>query len=215
MTVMRAQVTLHRKTGVPADDVVNVWHFDSDQLFGDDADDLAGRIATFYKAIGGKLANTLSGAFDVKVYNMADPEPRIPGVWIQDTLVTGATALPGELAICLSFKAAPEPGANPRRRRGRVFLGPLAENTRAVDSSQPDVFIANQVRIDIANAALALATGPDAGDARLAIYSPTEDTVGTLDDAVTDAATIWVDNAYDVVRSRGSKSTARTTVAIP
>lgn len=215
MTVMRAQVVLERKTAVPADAVVNVWHFDSDQLFGDDADDLAERLRTFYQAIAGRLANTLSGNGVVKVYNMADAEPRIPGVTLPFTFVTGATALPGELAICLSFKAVDEAGANPRRRRGRVFIGPLAENTRAVDSSKPDVFVANQVRIDLTTAALALAVGPDPGDARLAIYSPTTDSAGTLDEATVDAKTIWCDDAFDVIRSRGSKSSARTVVTIP
>lgn len=207
-------------TGTPEDDIINVWHFDSDQTFAEDADDVVGRLRTFYQAIDDvifppRIASTAA----VKVYDLADPEPRIPG--LEDTIALtpslNTEPIPNEVAICLSMKASPVSGFNPQRLRGRIFLGPISGEALELTGSR--VRVTATARTAIVNAAVTLATGPDAGDGRLAVFSPTTHTelggtAGDLPDSFNDVTEVWVDNAPDTIRSRGEKADTRTTGAI-
>jgi hypothetical protein len=215
----RCQVSIPMDSGTPEDSVINVWHFDSDQTFAEDADDVVGRLRTFYQSIDTLFPAHVGSTATVKVYDLADPEPRVPGIidTIALTPAAGGTVIPHEVAICLSMKADPVSGVSAGRLRGRVFLGPLTTSVLALEGSQ--VRITAAARTTVVNAAVALATGPDPGDARLAIYSPTTHAAlgggaGSLADAFNDVTEVWVDNAPDTIRSRGEKSSARTTAAI-
>lgn len=216
----RCQVTIPMDTGTPEDNVVNVWHFDSDQTFAEDADDVVGRLRTFYQAIDGVVFPGRVGATaTVKVYDLADPEPRVPGLvdTIALTNVAGANVIPNEVAICLSMAADPVSGVSPGRLRGRIFLGPVVSS--ALEEVGSRVRINSATRTAIVNAAVTLATGPDPGDGRLAVYSPTTHLelgggAGNLPDAFNDVTTVWVDNACDTIRSRGERADARTTGSI-
>lgn len=208
----RAQVRLPRVGLQPEDDVINVWHFDSDQTFGEDADDVAGRLLTFYNAISGLLAPTLDGAITIKMYDMADAEPRVPGFVLNDTLgglsPIGSDAYPNEIAICLSLVCSHPSGTIAARRRGRIYLGPFLSSVG--DNDGPDVRVKTSTITAILDAAEDLATGPDAGDGRLAVYSPTTDLTGTLADSFNDVITLKVDNAFDIQRRRGARATVTT-----
>lgn len=130
------------------------------------------------------------------------------------------------MAICLSFQGATGSGVNMRRRRGRVYLGPLAGTV--VDASTSGTEITAAARSTIATAAAALAHGPDVGDARLAVFSratanitdglpvdANEPAIGYSDAALSagfeDVVSGWVDNAFDIQRRRGVQASARTT----
>lgn len=217
-TKWRAQVRIQRDGVTPEDDVVNVWHFDADDPDGE-ANDLADRVITFYQTIGTLYSSLINGNAQIKLYDMEDPEPRVPIYEDEFTITNGSgDPLPAEMSACLSFRGALVPGLTTAgtplmgRRKGRVYIGPLKLGTGA--TSGPDFRLGVEARELLITALQEMAVGPDPGDARLAVYSPTTDATGTLDDAFTDVVYAWVDNAYDVQRRRGAKPTAQSTGVI-
>jgi hypothetical protein len=222
MSYAIAQVTLQRDSGLPEDVIVNTMHFEDDSGFGTDAgitDNGAGlinRIGTFYTTIGGDLSSGLTGAGTVKLYNHNDVQPRIPKMQGTFAFTPGTTMLPAEVAMAISFKAAPASGVNPARRRGRIFVGPLAQVALAVttgeDTSDPRMSTAKMT--SWLNAFRTMARG-GAGTFRLAIFSQTTfAATGSLDEAYTDASLLWISNDADTIRSRGARATRRLTASL-
>lgn len=220
--LMRAQVTIPLDSGIPEDSIVNTWHFDGDDALGlqsvDSYYDAVMTLLTgFYQTIDGEIfPSSVAPEAVVRIYDLADPEQRI--VRRQDTIPLdpiAADALPNEVALCMSFAAAPAAGVNPQRRRGRVFLGPVANTKVAVIGGQARPIL--QMREAIAAAAATMAEGEllNIGDperVRWAIYSPTTDAGGaTLGDSFFDVVSGWLDDAWDTQRRRGAKPTARVT----
>lgn len=214
---LRAQVTLKHDTGLAEDHFVNTFHFDSDNAVAGTAEKagLAARLNVFYQALAPQMASVLSGELDVKIYNMADPEPRVP-IYVETFtgMAVGSTSLPEEVAMCLSYHAAPVSGENQRRKRGRIFLGPISSTQNVVTSGRArpsDAFRG------VALAAMAnLVEGLGAGDPRLAVFSPTilATTAGDLDAAYSDVVEVSVDNAWDIQRKRGAVATLKETTAV-
>jgi len=221
MSYCIAQVSLLRDGGLPRDVSTNTFHFEDDSGALTDAGlaingpGLITRLATFYQTIAPNLASIHTGAGVVKLYNHADAEPRIPRLQGTFTFSPSSTSLPGEVALCLSYQAAPEPGAVPARKRGRVYLGPLSQNL-LVNTEGPSDMRPASASIDVfLNAAETMCTGAN-GTYRLAIFSPTTlADGGSLADAYTDAAVLWMDNEFDTIRSRGARRTSRRRVAVP
>lgn len=217
----RCQVRIPMDSGTPEDDVINVWHFDSDQTFAEDADDVFGRLSDFYQAIDSIVFPArVSSTAHVKIYDLADPEPRVPGFEDDIPLSTTAdnVAIPNEVAMCLSMAADPVSGVAPGRLRGRIFLGPVASTAMTVVGGR--VRFAPTAMLNVVTAAQTLAVGPDPGDARLAVFSPTihaaeGGTPADLDAAFHDVTRLWIDNAPDTIRSRGERADARETVTVP
>lgn len=209
----RFQCSIFMDNLVLADAISNTWHFDSDQSFDDDADDVINRLSTFYNAIDSSVfPDRVDPNVHVKAYDLADPEPRPPRIETSFSIAPGASTapVPNEVAICLSMKSNPVAGVPAGRLRGRIFLGPC--QTGCFETAGSSIRVNSATRTTIKDAAVALAVGPDAGDARLAVYSRTIDQGGgSLDDAFHDVHEVWVDNAPDTIRSRGAATTARTT----
>lgn len=222
------QIALHRDLGLPQDDIVNTLHFEGDEGLGltdeETWDDLRpglfDRVEAFYVAIGSTFSSLLSGAATIKMYNPRDPSlpgaPRVPR-WTEDIIVSpsAGASCPAEVALCLSFRGALESGVNMRRRRGRIFLGPLAvsaitSGTTPVNDARPTAALRDGILANFD----AMATGVS-GAARLAVYSPRSDpTNANVDESWTDVTYAWIDDAYDTVRKRGAKPTARQSVVI-
>jgi hypothetical protein len=218
----RVQVSLNKDGAVSEDVIVNTYHFDSDQTFGEDADDVAERVRTFYNAIAQYCDSKLADTGTIKVYDLAEPEPRVPGVTLPFTWTpAGGTDFPSEVAVVLTMKAAAVAGENPRRRRGRVFL-PVNGTGSLGPVVNGDVTVAGFARDAILAAAEAMAHGPDPGDARLAVFSPTEAggqlnnqwSAAQLDAGFNDVVELSIDNRYDIIRKRGARATARTTLPV-
>jgi len=136
---------------------------------------------------------------------------------IETTTGTG-NALPAECAICLSYRGELLSGSNPARRRGRIFLGPLDYGT--VDATTPDQRVQPSTMGTIAGAANAMINDGIAGEQVVwAVFSPT--IAGAppwsptdLEDATIPVLAGYVDNAFDTIRSRGSRPTTRQTFAV-
>lgn len=202
-----AQVSLQALSGLPTDRFVNTFHFSGTGTLATDGDEIAARLNDFYLGatvgtgtICRYLANAIIGG-TIKVYDMADAEPRIPNENPVGSLDTRASAvdLPREVALVLSLHGVPP--ITPRRR-GRLFIGPL--NTGALDTSgKPLGDFMNSLR-----RAQERMMAQDDNDLRWVIYSPTTG----LFPFVTAG---WVDEAWDTMRSRGEEAAARYVVPIP
>lgn len=217
----RAQVSIPMDTALPEDAIVNTWHFDDDDdpiAAPDDTRDWIMQALTgFYQTIDNVLlAASVTSPATVRLYDMADPTPRQPLFTEQIALtpVNGDDGLPSEVALCLSFSATVSSGQNAARRRGRLYLGPIA--TAAITTEGGARRPSAAVRTVIANAAAVVRNGiehPGSPGLHLkwAIYSPTTDATDTLGNAFNDVATGWIDDAFDTQRRRGARPTTRTT----
>lgn len=146
--------------------------------------------------------NTFAGCkdFTCKLYDIGKPEPRVPIAVrkvSRDPSGVPNVGGPREIALCLSYAAS---GAGPRRR-GRIYVGPwnLAGRT-------PDVGQQNQL--------VTFAHGiADLGgtDIKWSVFSPTTAATNGVDSAYFQVESVWVDNEWDTVRSRGRKPTSRVT----
>lgn len=200
------QVHLERNTHVPEDAFVNTLHWvldDTDPLA--QSDDIADAIEAFYSVSKNYLSHfvALSGNV-VKFYDMGDPEPRVPFRTRELDLTDGSFGtgeLPCECCICVSFQAPPESGVNQARRRGRIYFGPIS--LEALDEGTGDMVVSETAMEEIATAfAVMVSNANTNAGAQLVVYSR----VGAV---TTPVEQVWVDNAVDIQRRRGSRATER------
>jgi hypothetical protein len=212
-----AQVVLTSDTGFPRDSVVNTFHFDPVDITPPDIAKrawIADTLISFYNDVHGTgsnqvrwyLSSTLNQgdlACSVKVYNMGDAHPRIP--YIQPfTLAAPAgsdNGMPSEVAICLSFKSTE--AANPKRGRGRIYLGPLHSNVVLLDA--PNIRMNGATTLAIQHAARFLMDAGTTGAAQRSQWS----IYSRADNALYGVTSAYVDNEFDTQRRRGHRATAR------
>lgn len=214
--LMRAQVSIPLDNGLPEDNIVNTFYFDGDDSDEEDAwfhSAVMDQLTDFYQAIDTVLfPGSVNTPATVKIYDMRDATPRVPEYEGTIALTPeGNAPLPNEVALCLSFQAAAQSGQSQARRRGRIFLGPIT--VTAYESVASHSRPLASVRNTIATAASALMSTPQpvTGSMTWAVYSPTLDAVGSIDDAFNDVDNGWIDNAWDTQRRRGAAPTSRTT----
>lgn len=134
------QVEHRMQSGIPADDVVNTfavrWEGGGVPLVAD-FEALRLNINNFFYNLGSNILAApmlaTGSSHGVKIYRLIDPTPRVP-VWegaFGLNIGISSTGLPSEVAICNSFAADVASGQSAARRRGRVFLGPIAASAAA------------------------------------------------------------------------------------
>lgn len=217
MKVIRAQVTLERDSALPADVITNTWHWYSgtSTTAGDtEAIALGGALSTFYGSISTRLSAVFTGVGNVDFYDLADPQPRVPfATYNMTTFTPNTTALPSEVALCLSYEAVPVSGVPQSRRRGRVYIGPLAVATSAVSGVGNDCRPTGACVSNLLSAAAAMTPVTVGADTwSLAVYSPTQFQAqgGDAGDSTNPVYRFWVDDAFDTQRRRGAPITTRT-----
>lgn len=211
MSVVRAQVVFPKLSGIAADASVNTLYFNTSATPDTtELDAIQDLLESFYgedTSTGGtQIANYMSNLINdanirVRYYNMASPEPRVP--LREDLLAINVGTddpLPEEIALCLSFHAPFTSGEPKARRRGRIFLGPLAKNIvgSTANANRPyadaiPVFTTAMERLRDDSAAAAVPW---------CVWSQT-------DGAGFNVSAGWVDNAFDVQRRRGVAPTQR------
>lgn len=224
MTVLKAQVTIPRITGVPADAVVNTFHFDTD---ADDVEaagyfvTIRDRLRILYQTLDNYLSALVASPAVLKVYNLKDPQPRAPIG--EDTIPLAgmqAADFPAEIAVCASYAAAAASGESMRRRRGRIYIGPTNSTTRgAIENGDPIVLPSARTAIGAALQVLASANDPkwcvwSAAAAGAPAGVGGAYTQAQLDAGANDVTNGWVDDRFDIQRRRGAKPTTRTTWAV-
>jgi hypothetical protein len=182
----------------------NTFHFASvaEPTNGDMAT-IAGRLDAFYQAFDNLMSPVIvASAVTYKFFRLADPEPRVPALTLAALgLAMGTSGTNEEAAICLSYLAAPVSGQPVARRRGRLYIGPLATAAISTSSSSTFTRVASPALSQIPAAAAVLADQSEAF--QWAVYSPTDNIARQI-------VTGYVDNAVDTQRRRGRVSTART-----
>lgn len=205
-------------SNVPEDAITNTWHFDMDDtgIEAPDADVITAAdslLTAFYTAIDATVFALSAGtSVNCTVYDMRDPTPRVPIGTFDIPLAASADGpMPHEVAICLSYKAEYISGQPNARRRGRIYLGPIPYTAGTVVASQ--LRPSSSIRTTIATAADTLVDGVtvNLNTMKWAVYSPTTDATGSIDDAFHDVVGGWIDDAFDTQRKRGAAVTARTT----
>lgn len=224
-TYLRTTCTFPHSTGLAEDAVVNTWSWIGNNVSGraGDAAVIKTSLDAFYGAVKAYLSSQYawnSGTYET--IDMQDARPRVPFDVVGAALGTLSTTnndLPYETALCVSMRGALVSGLNRRRRRGRVYVGPL--QLAAGDNPQGP---ANGIVDTFATAAAALLT---ASNVDLAVYSPythhdvpvggdikdyPDEVPALLDDSFIPVTTVWVDNSWDTQRRRGVKATYRKTL---
>lgn len=190
------------------DAYVNTWHFWKSDLPIEDFDNVRDMLVNFWSVEAPGAGNTLTdflcnesltGKFTIKAYDLTEPKPRAPKYEFSDTFGLGSSvALPTEVSLVMSFQAVKESGENQKRRRNRVYLGPLAYNALGNGRNVADGLVETVL---FAGKQL-LNESEESATWFWMVYSPTDDAMYTVEDG-------WVDNAYDTQRRRGTAATAR------
>lgn len=217
MAILRIQAVLGRWTNLALDTINNTWHFTVPDLvpesYAGDCFDLIeefyttdsnGSLSVFDWYPGGTFSN-ITGNVRLDAYNLADPEPRVPIDTRNITPPLNTTdSLPGEVALCLSFKNTHISGVPVGRRRGRIFLGPFNTGALATTGGEQDMEgrPATSMVTTILNAGTRLRDAALTGDVAWSIYSRTDDEAYVV-------SQVSIDNAFDTVRSRGVKPSVR------
>lgn len=190
---------------------VNTLFFRND-VVTQDADDVADILKTVMDAfwvdinapgavsIQSLLSQAINPALtEYRVYDLGQAEPRTPHVRDSSMSTTGGSIEPNEVAMCLSYFS----GTNTPRKRGRIFIGPLAEHVKRAPAAGDD-----DARLS-ANAMNALAGGA------LDILNTTQNVTWVQYSRVANVFSLvtegWVDDRFDIQRRRGAPPTTRQT----
>lgn len=190
MTVLRMQCSWLYDTAFPRDRMVITPHF---ELTGaiQDAQDLCEGLADALDTWSGA-----TGELSVKSYDAQGTPPVYPnGEAVRREGVVDTTNYPRELALCLSFYA----DRNVPRQRGRLYLPiPIV----GFPSGVAVVPVASQIQKAMDLGPVLAALG--GSDVDWVVYS-------RADDDARRVTNFWVDNEWDVQRSRGLRATTRQT----
>ncbi len=183
MAIYRVQISFPFDTALPRDMVSINPHF-----FGNNADALANALVNNLEAIT-EVGNDRS--FTLKVYDAQAPAPNFP----LETRVNGsgftASAKPRELALCLSYYST----WNRPRYRGRLYI------PGQFISGAFDLRPSGAQRVIAGNWAHAFSSGlPESHN--WVVYS-------RMNDEAYGVTNWWVDDEWDIQRSRGLRPTTR------
>lgn len=197
MPVYRFQARLQGVSNLPQDVYENTYYFDVqdgplEPGFGGSAEEVADGLAAAYPA---NLPLAGIDGFEVRAYELAGGQP----IFQKDypTFAMPGNTGPGEVAICLSYAGVDDPERSTARRRGRVFLGPLASTP--ISAPRPNATLIGQV-LDFGEDLASIGT---ANGVTWHLYSQTDQTSVKIE-------SIWCDDSWDTQRRRGLAPTTRT-----
>lgn len=193
---------MNMTSGIAKDASVNVFHVLVTPPTAPSSSTIGNSWQTFMRALAGLFPSTVAtSGHTFKIYDLEDLEPRAPiyeSTWSFAGALSGASA-PPELCITTSFQGERESGLLQRRRRGRMYLGPIdsavVDVGRISPTDQGTIVTATKNLADAINAIT---------DHQFCVYSRADDAFVPVDNG-------WVDNAVDVQRRRGLAATARVT----
>lgn len=205
------QHTMQSTSGLSKDRYVNTFHVDGLLLAQSKLEEIAGHIKFFYgadstHAIGKYIArHAKTEPATIKIFNFAFPEPRVPvyeELYVPENSNMGGTPLPDEVCSVLSYEAAPEAGIPMSRRRGRLYLGPLENNTVQTETNGP-------TRPNTAFQTAAVLSFGFLAAGITAIADVTFVQRSESSGAMAPPVRWWMDDAWDTQRRRGAQPTSR------
>lgn len=188
-------------SNVLADSSVNTFHFDDSGGTGDPAD-IAANLATFYNQIRGLYSSDVAQNDHVlKVYDLDDPQPRVPVVEDTFDFSTAPTGspLPHQVSICASFQGTRISGVAQASRRGRVYIGPLSTSMVTTGGR-----VLTGAITDLNTAMENLQSDSIADNLPWGVWSRVLGELATVNNG-------WVDNSFDIQRRRQRQPVTRTT----
>lgn len=209
MATFRATVVFPMFTNLPEDVMTNTFHFTELTPIGLPAAAAAAtaKLADFYEAVyNGSLgmANYMNPALaHVNWYDLSEPMPRAPL-----TLPLGATipvvnsTLPTEVSTVLSFQGDHVSGTPQARRRGRIYIGAIANQAMLASSTGNFPLFSSPWIAGITAGATTHLLPQPTPDLRWSVWSPT-------DGQATFVTNGWADNSPDTQRRRGISPSVR------
>lgn len=141
MSTVRVMFVGHGPSNLPADRVVNVFHFVGPNDYATDVVRCQNLVDAFFThaqanfAVGGYLSPWVQRAAELRAYDMDIPkDTRVPS--IVPVLLPGpfGDGLPEEVATVLTLHGYVPPAIS-RRRSGRLYFGPLCTNAGSLGSA--------------------------------------------------------------------------------
>lgn len=213
MPLLRAKISIPRDTALPEDVSTNTLYFSTGEAPPYTAARAAimAELTTFYGAIDANLSSVNASPATVTWYDMAEQTPRVP-IGSNTIALTPATVggeYPEEVACVLSYSGTVASGENRARRRGRIYIGPIA-GIGVVTGGR--VLISPGTITLFTGAANALLTASNAAAGwSWVVFSPTNFALNQGEGTwYTEVVRGWMDNAFDTQRRRGPAATART-----
>lgn len=234
MPIIKSQVVFESTSGLAADRAINTFHWFTSDYNPTKQGQIATMLEDFYesvptgqsKSLNGFMAPSTALAYNIRLYDMSDPEPRVPVIIPKVLGSTGSGSLPRDVALVGSFQGDPQEGVPMKRKRGRIYFGPISAYYGGTTSEStgsnlqswfgPSAnFIATMraAFLDLVSDAAAIA------DLDWVVYSAgardnSDDTIPyeerpLLTPIHTPVSNGWVDNEWDTQRRRGTKATTR------
>lgn len=197
MPTLRVQHELKLAPGFEASAPTNTFWFQTTTVLAA-AEDIADTLSGLYDGIRSLFpAQVEEEGHRIRVYDMADPEPRAPvlDTTYDLTSAPGGYPLPFQCSIVLSFQAPRVSGTDQARRRGRVYLGPLKNTLTQVDGSLDGT---TTTAVAGFGAGL-LSASVAAADWQWVVWSRTNEAHYAVENG-------WVDNVVDIQRRRQQDS---------
>jgi len=213
---LRVQSVFPMFSGLPKDVITNTthWLWDDEGLW-DTIDgakiEIAARLGAFYSAAYNSMRAdyVLWNNARIDVINLGDPPPRVVHSQPLTVAATGgpfSSQIPTEVAICVSYHAAPTSGVPRGRLHNRFYLGGLAQAIIGSSGTTfPRIDGPRITAITGALTALLVANGDGIEWRQYSGVSSTEPG-GVLREIVGG----WVDNSPDTQRRRSVNANART-----
>lgn len=213
MSTLLVSHTMSSTTGIPADDVVNTFHFitaapgrtaaDVTEAFAA-VKEFFDTVTTTGKAVRQLLATSyLNGNAVMRLYDLSDPSPRpLRASEAYAMGARGGTGLDRASALCASYAADPVAGVPPARLRGRVYLGPLSSLTADFAIIDNDYRPTTTTMQTVVAALARLIARPVGLGAEWVVHSRTDGVARRVTRG-------WCDNAIDTQRRRGLGATQR------
>jgi len=193
MGVFQFQVRLQGTTGLPKDVYENVLFYDVN--LPDTVQGTCDSLKAKYIA-----ANFLGGvnAVEVRAYELTGGQPVAASGPSAKSAV--AVTWPHEVAICLSYATVDDVSQSTKRRRGRIYMGPLGGSMPPSDQLRPTATYRNTI-LDFGTGLASVGT---AGNTTWKLFS-------RADQVAVKIESMWVDDSWDTQRRRGLSPTTRTT----
>lgn len=212
------QVTLPAANNLPADNIINTFAFSGGDAGGGTAAQIAEAIMSFYNvpspggasSVAEFINSTVSRTvpLTMKMWDTGPGDLGEPVVEFEaDTLVAPneTAGLPQEVALCLSYGAGVSSGVPQRRRRGRIYIGPLTESALGpAQTGQPRRPSSTLIAEVLASADYWLGA---MGTLNHAVWS-------RAGNVVTPITSYWIDNEFDTQRRRGQLPSDREVIVV-
>lgn len=204
MTNYRAQVILKTADAIPANYVTNSWCIEVNPDGALDTDEVTVCLKDFYDDMINFLPSVIAqNGHEVKYTVLPGVKPNYPFEEDVFNLVSAPTSdnLPTEVSLVMSFQGTRQAGFSQKRRRGRIYFGPIRATGAAAGRPTSSLITA------LATAGATFKSNVEAitGGAHFwAVWSNVDQEAVQINNG-------WVDNAFDTQRRRGVQSTSRTT----